>query len=84
MLQNAFSSWDERCRAEDGHSLATGLWERSQQLVSHGRTCASSVGPGEKGEPRFKVRWFERLHMWIAGVWGTEFDQDSGASGWVR
>ena len=51
--------------------------------LSHGHTHASSVEPGEKGDSRFKVRWFQRLQVWIVGDWGAEFDQDSGALGWI-
>lgn len=26
-------------------------------------------GNGKKGDPCFKVRWFEGIHMWIVSVW---------------
>ena len=65
--------------AEDGldHESVHFSW------LSHGHTHASSVEPGEKGDPRFKVRWFQRLQMWIVGDCSAEFDQDSGALGWI-
>lgn len=54
-------------------------------MRSHQGAGRAVEGRGQRGDPCFKVRWFEWLQMWIIGVWGAEIDQGSGsgAFGWI-
>lgn len=75
--KNAFNSWEVRCGTENGHNLAARLWEHSPQPVSHRCTHVFSLGPGEllrttvrKQTHVSRLRWFERLQMWIVRCLG--------------